>query len=134
MKMKLILGLILSLALLALALPAYAIPALPHAFYGDVEINGAPAPDGSLVSATVGSGDIVAVQNPVATVGGSYGVSSSKLLVQGNIQDGTIITFYVNGVSTDQTEEWHSGEVTPLRRYSRECPSRKSGDGKAREI
>jgi hypothetical protein len=37
-----------------------------------------------------------------------------KLVVQGNILDGTIITFYVNGVQAEQTAEWHSGEVTEL--------------------
>ncbi|KKK56150.1 hypothetical protein LCGC14_3067430, partial [marine sediment metagenome] len=72
MKLKLVSSLILSLALLVLASPVYAIPTLPHAFYGNVEINGASAPDGSSVSAVVSDGTIVAVQNPVATVGGSY--------------------------------------------------------------
>jgi len=39
------------------ATPVYAVPALPHAFYGSVTINGTAAPDGSRVSATVDSGN-----------------------------------------------------------------------------
>ncbi|GAI51635.1 unnamed protein product, partial [marine sediment metagenome] len=37
-----------------------------------------------------------------------------KLVVQGYIEEGTIITFYVKGVSTGQTAEWHNGDVTEL--------------------
>ena len=37
-----------------------------------------------------------------------------KLVVQGDIADGTILAFYVNGVATGQTAEWHSGEVTEV--------------------
>jgi len=96
------------LVLLVFASPVYAIPALPHAFYGDVEINDAPAPDGSSVSAAVSDGTIVAVQNPVTTKGGSYGIESPRLLVQGDGLSGDI-TFYVNGVSTGQTWDFEAG-------------------------
>ena len=88
---------VLAFLLVFLAVPAYAgIPALPHAFYGSVTINGSPAPDGSQVSATVDEGVVLATQNPVTTVEGSYGVDSPKLLVQGDALSGAI-TFYVNG-------------------------------------
>lgn len=111
------------IAILAIALimlvgcitPVYAsVPGLPHAFYGSVTVNGVSSPDGTEVLAKVDQGSILATQNPVTTVGGSYGCDSPYLLVQGDISDGEIITFYVNGVSTGQTEEWHSGEVTQL--------------------
>ena len=111
MKMKLILGL-LSLALLALASPAYAIPALPHAFYGDVEINGAPALTGTQISATVDVGEIVSVQNPVSTTGDSFGTTSPKLLVQGDIPPGATITFHVtneNGTDIGGTSIFEVG-------------------------
>jgi len=56
--------------------------------------------------------------NPIATTAaGAYGSPDPmgpKLVVQGDILDGAIVTFYVNGVSTEQTAEWHSGEVTQL--------------------
>lgn len=85
------------------ATPALAdgIPALPHAFYGSVTVNGDPAADGTQVSATVDSGDILATQNPVTTVGGSYGVDSPRLLVQGDITPGATITFYVKDVEVE---------------------------------
>ena len=89
---------VLAFLLVLCATPAYAngIPALPHAFYGSVTINGSSAPDGIPISATVDSGDIIATQNPVTTSGGNYGVDSLKLLVQGDGLNGAI-TFYVNG-------------------------------------
>jgi len=77
---------------------AYAIPSLPHAFYGTVTINGNPAPDGTKVSAVVDKGDILPTQNPVITVNGDYGTDGPKLLVQGDITPGTTITFCVEGV------------------------------------
>jgi len=102
----------LALSVLILAAPVYAeaLPQLPHAFYGSVTINGAPAPDGTQISATVSSGTVITnSQNPVATAGDSYGISSLYLLVQGDIPDGATITFYVNGVSTGQTATFESG-------------------------
>jgi len=98
---KLVTFIVLALLLTFWATPVYAaVPALPHAFYGNVTITGiTTTPDGSQISATVDvdSGEIVATQNPVATVGGSYGFNSPKLLVQGDITPGANITFYVNG-------------------------------------
>jgi len=94
------------------AAPALAngIPKLPHAFYGTVTINNAQAPNGTQVSATVDIGEIISTQNPVTTAGGSYGISSSYLLVQGyDIPDGATITFYVNGHSTNQTDTFIAG-------------------------
>jgi len=109
------LALLLSLG----ATPAYAQPPLlPHAFYGSVTINGSPAPVGTSVEAR-GDGVTTGIDgNPTATtVTGIYGTSNpfeSRLIVQGDIQDGATLSFYVNGVSTEQTAEWHSGDTTPL--------------------
>jgi hypothetical protein len=100
--------------------PVYAdeVPALPHAFYGSVSINGSPAPAGTSVEAR---GEGVATDitgNPTITsVSGIYGTSNPlepRLIVQGNIEEEATITFYVNDVSTGQTAEWHSGETTEL--------------------
>ena len=108
----------LAVLLTMCAIPVYAadIPPLPHAFYGDLTINNASAPIGTEVEAR---GEEVrnGIQgNPIETgEAGKYGSADplgSKLIVQGNIADGATITFYVNGVSTGQTAEWHSGEVT----------------------
>ncbi len=95
------------------ATPAYAVPALPHAFFGSVTVNGAPAPDGTQVSATISSGTVITnVQNPVTTVGGSYGINSPYLLVQGDIPNGATITFHVtnaNGMATGGTATFEAG-------------------------
>ncbi len=85
--------------------PVHAQVQLPHAFYGSVLIGGAPAEDGTLISATVDAATVKTnSQNPVATVDGSYGVNSLKLLVQGEdgaIPEGATIRFYVNGVEAE---------------------------------
>ena len=102
------------------ATPVYGqeIPPLPHAFYGTVEINDSPAPAGTQVEARGGGVRTGIEGNPISTTAaGAYGSPDpmgSKLVVQGDILDGAIVTFYVNGVSTEQTAEWHSGEVTQL--------------------
>jgi len=102
------------------AVPVYAdgVPALPHAFYGSVAINGSPAPAGTSVEAR-GEGVATGISgNPTVTsVSGVYGTSNPlepRLVVQGNIEEGANITFYVNGTSTGQAAEWHSGETTEL--------------------
>jgi len=102
---------LLILAVAAFVSVASAIPVLPHAFCGDVVLNGAPAPDGTEISATISEGTLVpGTQNPVTTVGGSFGKgSTSPLLVQGEIADGAIITFHVNGVSTGMTSVFEAG-------------------------
>lgn len=102
---------LLALAVVAFVSVASATPALPHAFCGDVIVDGAPAPDGTEVSALISEGTLVAgTQNPVATVGGSFGKGGAlPLLVQGEIPDGAIVTFYVDGASTDATAVFEAG-------------------------
>jgi len=112
------LGLILLLSLLAVPVYANGIPDLPHAFYGTVTINGSPAPVGTEVEAR-GEGVLTDIEdNPtITTVRGIYGTDNPfehRLIVQGDILDGATITFYVNGRSTGQTAEWHSGDTTEL--------------------
>jgi len=121
MKVKTITFILLAVSLTLFAVPVYAqgdIPPLPHAFYGEVEVNGDLAPAGTEVEARGEGVQTDVGNNPViVAVDGSYGSSNPlepKLVAQGNIADGTILTFYVNGVSTERTAEWHSGGVTEL--------------------
>lgn len=77
-------------------------PILPHEFYGTVEVGGSPAGQGLVVEA-VGPGVHSNIPgNPVDTLAdGSYGAvgaMSQKLMVQGDIEPGTPIEFYVGGV------------------------------------
>jgi len=115
---KVIAFIALALLLSPGATAAYAQPALPHAFYGSVTINGAQAPAGTSVEAR-GEGVATGIAgNPtITTVRGIYGTTNpfeARLVVQGDISPGATITFYVNGVSTGQTTEWLSSETTEL--------------------
>jgi hypothetical protein len=112
---------ILLAVLLAMAVsPVYAAshPAIPHAFYGGVDINGSPAPVGTAVEARGEGVETGVDNNPIVTIAeGKYGGSDGfdpKLIVWGNIAEGSIVTFYVNGFSTGQTAQWQSGGVTEL--------------------
>jgi len=117
--MKRIAPLLVTVCLLTVlfATPALAqVPSLPHAFYGTVEINGSPAPIGTQVKAE-GAGVTTGIEgNPISvTEAGKYGGPGGldpKLVVQGDIEEGATITFYVNEVSTGQTAAWHSGETS----------------------
>lgn len=122
MKTKTITFILLALLLALFTSPVYGqeegIPPLPHAFYGNIEVNGSPASVGTEVEAR-GEGVQTGVgNNPIVVAAeGSYGSSNPlepKLIVQGNIVEGTILTFYVNSVPTGLTAEWHSGELTEL--------------------
>ncbi len=80
-------------------------PQLPHTFWGTTYVGESPAAQGVEVIA-VGPGVISGVAgNPVKTLaGGVYGetgMSSQKLLVQGDIEPGTPVEFYVGGVKAE---------------------------------
>jgi hypothetical protein len=119
MKAKMFAFILLAVLLALAATPVYAAaPVLPHAFYGTIEVNGSPAPVGTQVEARGEGVETGVGNNPIeVTVEGKYGNSEPlepKLIVQGDIAEGATLTFYANGVSTGQTTEWHSGEVTEL--------------------
>ena len=118
MKLKAIIFLALVLLMAICATPVYAIPALPHAFYGTLTIGGISAPVGTTVEAR-GTGVLTGIEgNPITTtVSGQYGSSDplgDKLAVQGDIADGATITFYVNSSLANETATWHSTYTTQL--------------------
>jgi len=121
MRAKVIASVVVALVLMLCAIPVYGqeeIPPLPHAFYGTVKINDSPASAGTQIEAR-GEGVRTGIEGNslVTTAAGNYGSADpmgSKLIVQGDIQDGATLTFYVDGVSTGQTAEWHSGGVAEL--------------------
>jgi len=99
-------------AIMALCIPVTMVtaqPPLPHAFYGSIQINGTFAPAGIVIEAR-GDGVITGITgNPLVTTAiGEYGSESGieqKLVVQGDIVEGTAIHFYVNGVEANQIAE-----------------------------
>ncbi len=110
MSRQLFLLLILVLVAVFGATATYAqgLPPVFQFFYGSVEINGQPAPVDTRVEAR-GAGVITLSDNPelkdnpvIAKVAGEYGGGTEpKLLIQGQIADGTPIEFYVNGVKAE---------------------------------
>ncbi|MDP2730108.1 MAG: hypothetical protein Q8O55_06475 [Dehalococcoidales bacterium] len=135
-KTTVFLALVFLLLLGATPVLAQGIPKLPHAFYGTVTVNGAPAAAGTQVSATVDIGEILPTQNPVNTVSGGYGISgNSYLLVQGyDIPDGATITFYVtnqNGTAAGGTATFEAGGGPTEKNLSVtiEVPPPSSGNG-----
>jgi hypothetical protein len=89
----------------------------PQLFYGNLTINGLPAPVGTEVKA-VGDGILYTKDNPVLSVeSGKYG-TSGELLVQG-MQPGDEITFYINGELADQTTNFK-----PIAENSQESSTR----------
>ncbi|HLC92679.1 MAG TPA: hypothetical protein VJH23_03150 [archaeon] len=92
---------------------AYAIPGIPHQFFGNVTINGAAAPDGTEVRATI---DLSEVYTTV-TVGGRYGYSPNTFVVQNPDpvnNEGKTIRFFVNGTDTGVTKPFSTGALTDL--------------------
>ncbi len=76
-------------------------PPPPHAFFGEVIINGQPAPAGTVIEGR-GEGIRLGIPgNPITTtVAGRYGgplLQEPKLIVQGRVADGLALEFYVNG-------------------------------------
>src|SRR3989338_1789154 len=94
------LGVLASIPLFTIAAP----PQPPHMFYGNITINGALAPVGTVVSANTQEGTERGSLTSVEL--GQYGEAGAfgkKLLVQNEIANGSILTFYVNGAASPQT-------------------------------
>lgn len=112
MKIKMALFAIFSLTLLSSAVFAVATPGVPHQFFGSVTINGAPAPDGTTVSAKIGSSTV----STTTTFGGKYGYSPRIVYVNDPNGDryGSIIRFFVNDVYTGATASYSNGKSTQV--------------------
>lgn len=120
---------LMAIAVLAITVtPSSAQPVLPHAFFGSVTIDGTATSIRTVVEAR-GEGVLTGIEgNPITvTEAGKYGGpdGSDPLVVQGDITDGTNLTFYVNNVTVQCYDvqaggEWldnypfKSGDVTIL--------------------
>jgi len=87
-------------------------PPIPHAFSGTVLINGNPAPVDTVIEARGYNVNPVPGSNPVfVSQSGIY----KDLVVQGELTNGTLLKFYVNGVEVPgKTAAWESGKVEKL--------------------
>ncbi|WP_152024092.1 hypothetical protein [Natronomonas moolapensis] len=95
-------------------------PTVPASFYGEVLINGEPAPSGTTIEARIENdtrGTITV--DPEGTYGGPA-VGDQKLTVGGDVSDtGKEIAFYIDaeGFETgeaNQTSTWEQGTITEL--------------------
>jgi len=101
------------------AIPVYTqIKPQPHSFYGNLTINGADAPIGTVVTATGTNVEVGISDNPLTTTEvGQYGGPNPldpKLVVQGYIYTPISISFYVNNVFTGQTYPFQEAGNTNL--------------------
>jgi hypothetical protein len=111
-------SIVLLVCLTSSPVQAGSIPPLPAAFYGALTINGQPAPAGTVIEARGTSIQTGIQGNPLVTSQvGAYGSSDRfgpKLVVQGDIVAGTVISFYINGAAATQTAAWGAGSVIQL--------------------
>ena len=87
-------------------------PEFPHLFYGTSKINGADTSTGTVIIAKVNG---VEKGRITSTEIGRYGgpsINQNKLLVQGNIEEGAEIEFYISGVKANEVHSFKSGDVT----------------------
>ncbi|RZN37168.1 MAG: hypothetical protein EFT35_06655 [Methanophagales archaeon ANME-1-THS] len=93
---------------------AFDLPPLPAEFYGLVEINGKPAPVGTEIVAKIGD----EARGKLDTEKGKYGGSGKfdeKLVVQaGDEEIGEIISFWINGLKTEQTAIYEPGTLNSI--------------------
>lgn len=105
--------LLLTLLLVAGCIPAVmAAPALPCEFYGDISVNGNPAPVGTVITATIGDAERGRLVTSAEGMYGSTDAFGDRLLVQAaEGEDAAAITFLVNGVAFSQTALYAPGAM-----------------------
>lgn len=114
-------GLVTGIILICLLMPflpvntAAADTTLPEVFYGDIAVNGAPAPAGTVIVASIGGvarGSFTTIEEGAY---GGPGTFDPHLIVSGEDPDiGETITFLVNGYQAEQTAIFEDGESREL--------------------
>ena len=104
---------LLSLLILFVQLSVFAqeSPQLPHLFYGLAQVNGLSLPVGSVIVAKV---EGVEKGQITITETGKYGGSSAtenKLIVQGDIEGGAEIQFFLNNIGANELALFESGKI-----------------------
>ncbi len=94
---------------------AAATPIHPCEFYGDISINGNPAPAGTVITATIGGEERGRLVTSAEGVYGGTDVFDTRLIVKAaEGEDAAAITFLVNGVALSQTALYVPGEKTRM--------------------
>ncbi len=139
-------GIVLMALLLSLIIPASVaaqeVPQIPARYWGTVRIyDGAgevDAPPGTLITAWVGGVERGSI---VVTEAGKYGGPTGldpKLSVQGDILQGSLVEFYVNGFKADQTALFQNDHPEELNLTAfvptTVLPGDANGDGKINAV
>ena len=104
-----ILFIISALLLVPIALAQPTGLVVPHQFFGDVVINGEPAPNGLEIEARVNG----QLYGATFTSGGTYGYNPNIFYVEYQGSDGAQITFFIEGQQV-ATRSFQSGQSTRL--------------------
>jgi len=102
LALVLIVGMVAPAALAQSGMP----PSLPHQFWGNVTVNGAPAPTGAAVSARIGG---VEYGNGTVDAAGRYGDEPNFFVEAPAELAGQTISFYVAGVLAPETAVYQVG-------------------------
>ena len=91
---------------------ASAVPPLPAAYFGNITVNGEPAPAGTTAIAKINGVEKGMI---TTTISGMYGEDFyERLIVEGG-KDGDFVRFYVKGVEAKESVTWVSGcDPTPV--------------------
>ena len=90
---------------------SFAIPAMPHAFYGNVTNNGVNLGTGCMICTEI-NGNVIANDCITTDQVGKYGINR-KLIAQ-NANNGDLIKFKIGPVYSDVTSHFSSGSVDEL--------------------
>jgi len=106
--------LIVLVSLVMFSVSVFAIQGQPHQFWGDVTVNGAPAPDGTVVSAFIDGSQVATT----TTSGGIYGTAPASAFYVPDTDPasraGKTISFFVNGINTGTTFVFTALEANSL--------------------
>lgn len=141
MERRALVALVLLSAIIALVV---AQPALPAEFYGNLRINGDPAPAGTVISALIAGETRGTLMTGGAGKYGGPGTFDPRLIVQGQEEEiGQTVRFLINGNAADQNAIFQPGKSqrldlsvtlptptpTPTPTPSAEPEGRRSGGG-----
>lgn len=111
--LKFFIPLVVALMAISVPLAVFAVPQLPHIFYGNITIDGAPAPLGTLIIAKVSGAEKGSITTTEAGKYGGAGAYDAKLLVQGSdLNAGDTINFTFSGINASETASFESGALT----------------------
>ncbi len=87
----------------------------PEEFYGNVTVNGLPAPTGSVIIAKIGGVERGRLTTTVAGQYGGSGTFTTRLVVSGQQADiGQTVNFYINNNKANQTANFTPGQSVQL--------------------